>query len=125
MNRQSKIVICILLVFIVGMVVGVAFAESAEAKKYNDKKSITVKVIDGEKTVKVKCKYDNGLRQYIGHKDKNGKKYSVIVCYEEHDGMQGGKMGWWTSATDAGMTDGARTGSEYNMTHPVTTVEIS
>ena len=57
MNKHTKIVICVLAIFIVGMTLSVAFAEPVNAKKYKNKKSITVKIKDGKKTIKVKCKY--------------------------------------------------------------------
>ena len=49
MNKNTKILICVLAIFIVGMTISVAFAEPVEAKKYKNKKSITVKVIDNKK----------------------------------------------------------------------------
>lgn len=125
MNRHTKIVICTLAIFIAGMTLGIAFADSVEAKKYNNKTSITVKVKDNEKTVKVNCTYNESLKQYLGHTYENGKKYNAIIIYEKKDGMQGGKKGWWTSASDAGRADGAKTGSVHNYTHPVTTVVLN
>lgn len=124
MNRHTKIVICILAVFIVGMTLSMAFAEPVEAKKYNNKNSIIVTVKDNNDTVKVNCTYNESHKQYLGYKYQNGKRYDVCICYEKTDGMQGGKKGWWTSATDAGKTDGARTDYKHNTNHPVTTVKL-
>ena len=106
-------------------IIGVACAGSLDVKKYEDMDNITVKVIDGDKIVEVNCPYNESHKQYIGHESQNGKNYSVIIIYEERDGMQGGKMGWWTSASDAGRTDGAHTGSVHSTDRPVTEVEIS
>jgi hypothetical protein len=63
MNKHTKIAICVLAVFVVGMTLSVAFAEPVSAKKYKNKKSITVKIKDGKKTIKVKCKYKKGYKQ--------------------------------------------------------------
>ena len=46
MNRQTKIVLAILAIFIVGMTLSVTFAEPAHAKKYKGKKSLTVTIKD-------------------------------------------------------------------------------
>lgn len=124
MNKRTKIVICVLAIFIVGMTLSVAFAEPVEAKKYKNKKSITVKVKDNKKTVKVKCNYKSSYKQYLGHKYQNGKRYDVCINYEKKNGMQHGKKGWWTSATNGGMSDGAKTGYKHNTKHPVTTVKL-
>lgn len=124
MNKHTKIALCVLAIFIVGMTLSVAFAEPVNAKKYKHKKKITVKVKDGKKTIKVKCKYKKSLKQYLGHKYKNGKRYDVCVCYEYKDGMQGGKKGWWTDATNGGMEDWAKTGAAHNKHHPVKKVRI-
>ncbi|MBE6500212.1 MAG: hypothetical protein E7Z80_06695 [Methanobrevibacter thaueri] len=124
MNKQTKIAIAVLAIFIVGMTLSVAFAEPAHAKKYKNKKSITVKVKDGKKTIKVKCKYKKGYKQYLGHKYKNGKRYDVSVCYEKKNGMQFGKKGWWTSATNGGMEDWAKYADKHNRYHPVTKVKL-
>ncbi|WP_295611861.1 hypothetical protein [uncultured Methanobrevibacter sp.] len=124
MNKRTKILICVLAMFIVGMTLSVAFAEPVEAKKYKNKKSITVKVKDNKKTVKVKCNYNNGHKQYLGHKYQNGKRYDVCINYEKKNGMQQGKKGWWTSATNGGMSDNAKTGSVHNYKYPVTSVKL-
>jgi hypothetical protein len=124
MNKHTKIVICVLAIFIVGMTISVAFAEPVEAKKYKSKNTITVKVKDKKKTISVKCKYKSSYKQYLGHKYKNGKRYDVNIFYEKKNGMQHGKKGWWTSATNGGMADGAKTGSNYNKYRPMTTVRI-
>ena len=124
MNKNIKIVICVLAILIVGMTLSVAFAEPVNAKKYKNKKSITVKVKDGKKTVKVKTKYKNGYQQYLGHKYKYGKRYDVIVCYEYKNGMQGGKKGWWTDATNGGKSDYAKYAWAHNKYHPVTTIKL-
>lgn len=124
MNRQTKIVLCVLAIFIVGMTLSVAFAEPANAKKYKNKNKIKVKVKDGRKTIKVKCKYKKSYQQYLGHKYKNGKRYDVNIVYEYRNGMQHGKKGWWTDATNGGLSDWAKYGSKHNKYHPVTKVKI-
>lgn len=124
MNKNTKILICVLAIIIVGMTLSVAFAEPVEAKKYKNKNSITVKVKDGKKTIKVKCKYKKSYKQYLGHKYKNGKRYDVYVAYEKKNGMQHGKKGWWTAATNGGMSDYAKTGCKHNKYHPVTKVTL-
>lgn len=123
MNKKILLLAIVLSVFVVGMVCAFA-AEPVHATQYKHKKSITVKVKDGKKTVKVKCKYKKGYKQYLGSKKKNGKKYSVYVAYEHKNGMQQGKKGWWTVATNAGMSNHAKTGSSYNKHHPVTKVTL-
>ena len=124
MNRHAKIAVLILAIFIVGMTLSDAFAEPVSAKKYKNKKSLTVKVKDGKKTVKVKCKYKKSYQQYLGLKKKNGKQYSVSVCYEKKNGMQHGKKGWWTSGTNGGMSDYAKMGTKYNRYHPITKLRL-
>lgn len=91
MNKHTKIVLCVLAIFIVGMTLSVAFAEPVNAKKYKHKKKITIKVKDGKKKIKVKCKYKKSYKQYLGHKYKNSKRYDVYVCYEHKNSMQNGK----------------------------------
>ena len=124
MNNNTKLVLAILAIFIVGMTLSVAFAEPASATKYKKKSSITVKVKDGKKTIKIKCKYKKSYKQYLGSKKKNGKRYDVYVCYEKKNGMQNGKKGWWTSGSNGGMEDWAKTGVGYNKYHPVTTIKL-
>ena len=124
MNKNKKILIFVLAIFIVGMTLSVAFAEPVNAKKYKNKKYITVKVKDGKKTVKVKCKYKKSYKQYLGSKYKNGKRYDVSVCHEKKNGMQGGKKGWWTSATNGGMSDYAKTGYKHSYRSPVTCLKL-
>ena len=124
MKKQTKIVICVLAIFIVGMTLGVAFSQPVEAKKYKNKKTITVKVKDGKKTIKVKCKYKKSYKQYLGSKKYKGKRYDVSVCYEKKNGMQFGKKGWWTSGSNGGMEDWAKTGAKHNKYHPVTTLKL-
>ena len=124
MNKHTKIAICVLAVFIVGMTLSVAFAEPVSAKKYKNKKSITVKIKDGKKTIKVKCKYKKGYKQYLGSKKKYGKTYSVYVCYEKKNGMQNGKKGWWTVGSNGGMSDWAKFDSGYNKYHPITKLKL-
>lgn len=70
MNKQTKIVLAVLAIFIVGMTLSVAFAEPVNAKKYKGKKSITVTIKDGKKKVKVKCKYKRSTDSYSGKKGK-------------------------------------------------------
>lgn len=124
MKRKTKILIAVLAIFIVGMTLSVAFAEPVNAKKYKNKNTITVKVKDGKKTIKVKCKYKKSYKQYLGHKKKHGKNYEVYVCYEKKNGMQNGKKGWWTCGTNAGMEDHAKTDAKHNKYHPVTKLKL-
>lgn len=70
MNKQTKIVLAVLAIFIVGMTLSVAFAEPVNAKKYKGKKSLTVTIKDGKKKVKVKCKYKRSTGDYQGKKGK-------------------------------------------------------
>ena len=101
MNKHTKIAICVLAVFIVGMTLSVAFAEP-----------------------EVKCKYKKGYKQYLGSKKKYGKTYSVYVCYEKKNGMQNGKKGWWTSGSNDGLSDWAKIDTRYNKHHPVTKLKL-
>lgn len=123
MNKKILILFLVLGIFLVGMLCAFA-VEPVNATKYKNKKSITVKVKDGKKIVKVKCKYKKSYQQYLGHKKKNGKRYSVCVCYEYKNGMQGGKKGWWTDATNDGLSDYAKTGFKHNKHHPVTKITL-
>ena len=71
MNKLTKITIAILILFVIGMTISVSFADPVSAGKYKGKKSLTVKVKDGKKTVKVKCKYKSGYGgSYSGKKGK-------------------------------------------------------
>ena len=49
MNKQTKIILAVLAIFIVGMTLSVAFAEPASAVKYKGKNSMTVTIKDGKK----------------------------------------------------------------------------
>ena len=80
MDKQTKVLIAILAIFVIGMTMSVAFAEPVSAAKYKNKKYLTVKVKDGKKTIKVKTKYKSSYNQYLGHKKVNGYKYYVYVC---------------------------------------------
>lgn len=76
MNKATKITIAILVIFVIGMTIGVASADLVSATKYKGKNSLTVKIKDGRKTVKVKCKYRSGYSgSYIGQK---GKYYADV-----------------------------------------------
>ena len=92
--------------------------------KYKNINSITVTVKDGSKTIKVKCVYNKSHKQYLGSVYKYGKTYSVYVAYESKNGMQHGKIGWWTSGTNAGMDDNAKIDTRYNKNTPVTTLSL-
>ena len=71
MNKLTKITIVVLAIFVIGMSISVAFADPVSAAKYKGKKSITVTVKDGKKTVKIKCKYKSGYGgSYSGKKGK-------------------------------------------------------
>ena len=65
---MTKITIAVLAIFVIGMTLSVAAADPVSAVKYKGKKTITVKIKDGKKTVKVKCKYKSG--SYSGKKGK-------------------------------------------------------
>ena len=123
MNKRVLLLAIVLSVFLVGMLCAFA-VEPVEAHKYKNKKSIKVKVKDGRKKVRVKCKYKRSLQQYVGHKYKNGKRYDVCICHEYKNGMQGGKKGWWTDASNGGMEDYAKTGYKHNKYHPVTKITL-
>ena len=73
MNKQTKLILAVLAVFVIGMTMSLAFADPVSAAKYKGKNSITVKVKDGKKTVKIKCKYKSGY--YYG---KKGKYFAEI-----------------------------------------------
>lgn len=71
MNKLTKITIVILTIFVIGMTISVAVADPVSAVKYKGKKSMTVTIKDGKKTVKVKCKYKSGYGgSYSGKKGK-------------------------------------------------------
>ncbi len=71
MNKLTKITIAVLAIFVIGMSISVAFADPVSAAKYKGKKSMTVTVKDGKKTVKIKCKYKSGSGgSYSGKKGK-------------------------------------------------------
>ena len=99
-------------------------AKTVKNGKYGNVNTITVTIKDGKKTIKVKCYYKSNHKQYLGHTYKYGKRYSVNVVYEKRNGMQGGKKGWHTSATNAGMSDNAKTGHGYNKYRPITKVTL-
>lgn len=99
-------------------------AKTVKNGKYGNVNTITVTIKDGKKTIKVKCYYKSNHKQYLGHTYKYGKKYSVYVAYEKRDGMQCGKKGWHTVATNAGMSDNAKIGSGYNKYRPITKVTL-
>lgn len=124
MNRSTKIIIFVLAIFFIGVSIGVVFAEPVEATKYKNMDNITVEINDDEKTVNVICNYNESYKQYIGHTYQNGKRYDVTIFYEYKDGMQHGKKGWWTSATDGGMSDNAKTDSKHNTDYPITTLRL-
>lgn len=124
MNKSTKVVLCVLAILIAGVSLGVAFAEPVGATKYKNMDNITVEIEDNEKTVNVTCNYNDSLNQYLGHTYQNGKRYSVSIFYEYRDGMQHGKKGWWTSASDAGMSDNAKTDNKYNNDHPITKLKL-
>lgn len=71
MKKITKITMVVFLVFVIGMTISMAFAEPASAARYKGKKSLTVTIKDGRKTVKVKCKYKRGYGgSYSGKKGK-------------------------------------------------------
>ena len=94
------------------------------AKEGSLYKKFVATVKDGKKTIKVKCKYKKGYKQYLGSKKKYGKTYSVYVCYEKKNGMQNGKKGWWTSGSNDGLSDWAKIDTRYNKHHPVTKLKL-
>ena len=99
-------------------------AKTVKNGKYGNVNTITVTIKDGKKTIKVKCTYKRSYEQYLGHIYKYGKRYDVYVAYEKRDGMQCGKKGWHTVATNAGMSDNAKVGSGYNKYRPITKVTL-
>ena len=94
MNKQTKIVLAVLAVFVVGMTMSIAFADPVSAAKYKGKKSITVKVKDGKRTVKVKCKYKSN--KYSS--SYSGKKGNYIVDVWKGPNQSPVYKGWNTIA---------------------------
>ena len=123
MNKKILLLAVVVSIFVVGMVCAFA-AEPVHAAQYKHKKSITVKVKDGKKTIKVKCNYKKAYKQYLGTKKAHGKKYSVYVCYEHKNGMQNGKKGWWTGAMNGSISKSTKNIVKYNKKHPVTTIKL-
>jgi hypothetical protein len=117
MNKNTKIVICVLAILVVGMTLSVAFAEPVNAKKYKNKKSLSVTIKDSKKTIKVKTKYKKSYQQYLGHKYQNGKRYDVYICYDH-------KYGWVSGATNGGMSNHAKFANKHNKHHPITRLTL-
>lgn len=92
MNKLTKITIAVLAIFVIGMTISVAFADPASAAKYKGKKSMTVTVKDGKKTVKVKCRYGSSSDSY------SGKKGNYIVTVWKGPSQSPVYKGWNTIA---------------------------
>jgi len=116
MNKQTKIVIAVLAIFIVGMTLSVAFAEPAHAKKYKGKKSITVTIKDGKKKVKVKCKYKRSTGDY------QGKKGKYIATIWKGPNQSAAFRGWNTVAKN---TKTWKVCNKYGHKKPVTKVRLN
>ena len=92
--------------------------------KYKNKNVIVVKVNDGKKIIKVKCKYKKSLEQYLGEKKKNGKRYYVNVVYEARNGMQMDKKGWWTIGHYSKKHSKSQYDSRHDLHRPVTKLKL-
>ena len=81
MDKQTKVLVAILAIFVIGMTMSVAFAEPVSAKsyKYKGKKTVTCKIKDKKrhKTVKVKAHYWKHGKYYLGGKDSGSYSYGV------------------------------------------------
>ena len=105
---------------------------TVSAKQYKNKKSITLKIKDGKKTIKLKCKYDKELQQYTGLKIMKNKKsqYSAWISYAKTKySSQSGKKGWNTAVYKDDLTrkhgDGYKTGYGNNKYRPITKIKLN
>lgn len=84
MNNKTKILICILAIFIVGMTFGVAFAEPVDAKSVKGK---YVASKNSDKFHKKSCTYAKKIKKYnkITFKSKSqAKKCGYKPCKKCH-----------------------------------------
>lgn len=116
MNKQTKIILAVLAIFIVGMTLSVAFAEPASAVKYKGKKSMTVTVKDGKKKIKIKCKYKRSTGDY------SGKKGKYIANVWKGPSQSPVFKGWNTVAKN---TKTWKVGNKYGHKKPVTKVRLN
>lgn len=127
MKKEKIMLIIVLTIFVIGMICA---TDTVSAKKYKNKKSITLKIKDNKKTIKLKCKYDKDLKQYVGFKKMKNKKsqYSACISYSKTKNCQSGKKGWSTSVHKDDLTrkygDGYKTGFGNNKYHPVTKIKL-
>lgn len=85
MNNKTKILICILAIFIVGMTFSVAFAEPVDAKSVKKGKYVASK--NSNKFHKKSCKYVKKIKKYnkITFKSKSqAKKSGYKPCKKCH-----------------------------------------
>ena len=126
MKNKKIVILIVLFIFDIGMLCAV---DTVSAKKYKGKNSIALKIKDGKKKVKLKCKYDKELKQYIGYK-KTSKRYQYSACisYSKTNHCQSGKKGWSTSVQKDDLKrkygDGYKTGFGNNKYHPVTKIKV-
>lgn len=116
MNKLTKITIAVLTIFVIGMTVSVAFADPASAAKYKGKKSLTVKIKDGKKNIKVKCKYKRQSDAY------EGKKGKYIVTVWKGPSQSPVYKGWNTVAKN---TKTFKVANKLGHKKPVTSVRLN
>ena len=114
-NKHTKILLCVLAIFIVGMTLGVAFAEPVDAKKFKGKSKYTWKIKTSKwNKMKKKAKkeykwlhkrgsslpgYSNGVKVTVhknGHKYK-GTAYAVKNSYGIRCEVRGAVRGVYIS----------------------------
>ena len=115
MKKITKITLVVLTVFVIGMTMGMAFADPVSATKYKGKKSLTVNVKDGKKNIKIKCKYKSKAKAYEGKKGK----YTVTVW--KGPSQSPNYKGWNTQAKN---TKNWKVGSKLGKNKPVTSIRI-
>lgn len=128
MKKARIILILILIIFITGMICSM---NTVSAKQYKNKKSITLKIKDGKKTIKLKCKYDKELQQYTGIKIMKNKKsqyYAWISYAKTKYSSQFGKKGWNTAVFKDDLTrkhaEEYKTGLGINKYRPITKIKL-
>lgn len=85
MNKKTKILICILAIFIVGMTFSVAFADPVDAKSVKKSKYVASK--NSNKFHKPSCSYAKKIKKYnkITFKSKSqAKKSGYKACKKCH-----------------------------------------
>jgi hypothetical protein len=105
------------------MTLSVAFAEPVSAKKYKNKNSITVKVKDGKKTIKLKCKY-TWYHEYVCEKKIKNKEYHAYIYYKSHDDEYGYKKGWTTEVSKFKNGEWSKFGSKTSKHKPITKIKL-